>query len=374
MEINRNYTIARVNLTDGTVRITQPETSALRQYLGGRGMGMHLLEESADESPLIFLTGPLTDGPVPPGGRYCAVTRSTDTGMPISLSSGTRWGAVLKRAGLDGIVIEGEAPGWTYLSIENGAVRFHSAQPYAGMLTGETVQALRAVCGQDCSVLSIGPAGENLVPISAILCDTDRAFSRGGIGRIMGAKKLKAIVVRAENAGEIPENACVRCIISCRHKNPGASEFITLCNAYGLDSVGAAQVIAAIGELQKCDTSENAAHWIREISRPATPLAKLAGEGLAVLRRTYGAELTPPTPKAPREKAKQNLPEEVSAVMDSMGCCLFAASAFGMDDYARMLTEATGEVFTPEGILCAGKQILQLEQRIANRQSSAHQQ
>lgn len=359
----RNHIIAHICLTDGTVRLRETEGGVLRRCLGGRGLGMQLLESAADEHPLIFLTGPLTDAPAPPGGRYCAVTRSADTGSPVSLSSGTCWGAVLKRAGLDGIVIEGEAPAWTYVSIENGTVRLHPAQSYAGMLSGETTRALKSVYGSNSAVLSIGPAGENLVPMAAVMCNTEHAFSRAGIGKTMGAKKLKAIAVHAENAGDIPANACERCTASCRNNHRTESDFAALCNEYGLDCLAAAQVIAAIGAIENAP----AAHWIREISCPKTPLAKRAGYGLAALQQAYGAPV-PPVQKTARERVKQKLTPEMTAVVDSLGGCLFSASAFAPEDYAKMLAEATGEVFSPEELLQSGAEILQLERRIAQHQ------
>lgn len=359
------HIIAYVRLTDGTVEMRQTDAALLRCWLGGRGLGMHLLESAADQHPLIFLTGPLTDAPVPPGGRYCAVTRSDDSGQPICLSSGTGWGAALKKAGLDGIVIEGEAPEWVCLSIKNGTVRLLPAQPYVGMLTGETSKALKSAFGQNTTALCIGPAGENLVPLAAVLCDTERAFSRGGIGKIMGAKKLKAIV--ADSAGDIPANACSRCTVACRHNAaPKDPAFSACCNAYGLDCVGAAQAMDAIGAFQRRGLTNITDQGIPEISCPQTPLARLAGFGAEAVLRAYGTEPVPPAPK----RSKQNLPAEMAAVVDSLGCCLFAAAAFRPEDYAGMLTEAVGEDFSPEELMRAGAQILQLEQRIQPSEST----
>lgn len=332
------HIIAHVRLTDGTVRFRQMDAAILRVCLGGRGLGMHLLEGSADESPLIFIAGPLTDSAVPPGGRYCAVTRSADTGLPISLSSGTGWGTVLKQAGLDGILIEGEAPEWSWVSIENGTVRLHSAQSLMGMLTGETDQALKSLCGPTSSVLCIGPAGEKLVPPAAIFCGSQRAFSRAGIGKIMGAKKLKAIVVHAETGKVVPENACNRCTVPCGHASSHKdTAFSSLCNEYGLDCIDTAQAMDALGSLSA------QSQWIQNISRPEA--------------------VVEPAPSGPKRR-KQNLPEDLSAIVDSLGCCLFSASKLQLEDYAKMLTETTGEFFSAEVLLDAGMNILQLEQRI----------
>lgn len=339
MTKERNHIIAHICLTDGTVKLRQAEDTVIRQYLGGRGLGMHLLQSCTDRNPLLFLTGPLTVSTAAPGGRYCAVTRSADSGFPVSLSSGTCWGVILQRAGLYGIVIEGEAPEWAYIAIENGTVRVLSAQAYIGMRSGETSQALKAIYAPDSAVLCIGPAGEKLVPMAAILCNTERAFSRAGIGKIMGAKKLKAIVVHADHAGDIPENACIRCTVPCRnaHRNPQGSVFSSLCNEYGLDSISTAKAI---------DNDSDAL------------FPRLAEADLATLRKAYRAE-----PMSPKTRAKQQLPEEIAAVLDSIGSCLFSASAFSIEDYANMLTDATGEKFSPEELGRIGKQILELEQR-----------
>lgn len=153
MKSKITYRIAYVCLSDRTVRIQDAEQADVRFYLGGRGLGMLLPERTDDEMPLIFLTGPLTDFKVPPGGRYSLITRSADTGEPITLSSGSVWGLLMKRAGLDGIVF------------------FHSAEACAGMTSVETTKKLRSVHGDDSTVLCIGPAGENLVPMFDILCN-----------------------------------------------------------------------------------------------------------------------------------------------------------------------------------------------------------
>lgn len=374
MTNERRYRIARVCLTDGTVQPEEVNDTAVHRYLGGRGLGMYLLRSiPAERNPLIFATGPLTDSEASPGGRYCAVFRSALTGKPVSLSAGSGWGRMLKRTGLDGIIIEGEAPEWVYLSVEKGALRLHPAETCLGMLCGETARALKSLHGRNSCVLCIGPAGENLVPLSAIMCNGERAFSRHGIGKVMGAKKLKAIVVGMEDAGAIPDTACSRCPVPCRNKagksdspremEPGLSD---ACNEYGLDSFGVFQAAEAIRELQHrgivTEAPADIREWVRQVSRRETEITVLAGEGLAALERVFGASLLPHSPKKARDRAKPKLTEEMTALIDAMGCCLFAAASLGPEECAGLLSDAAGIVCPPERILQFGTEILQLEE------------
>ena len=197
--------IARINLTTGEVKVEKLDLDLAHKFIGGRGLGVKMLYDEgvatvdplSPDNKLIFITGPMTGTRTPSSGRYMVVTKSPLTGMIACSNSGGVWGAKLKYAGWDAIIVEGEAPEWTYLTINDDVIEFHNAKDYMGMLSEAIDGAMKKKYGDDVSVLNIGPAGEKKVLLAAIMNDKDRAAGRGGVGAVMGSKKLKAIVVKA---------------------------------------------------------------------------------------------------------------------------------------------------------------------------------
>lgn len=82
------------------------------------------------------------------------------------------------------------------------------------------------------------------------------------------------------------------------------------------------------------------------------------------MQNVYGSNLLPQTKKAARDRVKQNLTEEMAAAIDSLGCCLFTAAAYGPEDYAKLLADATGKTCLPKAIVHSGAAILQLERAL----------
>lgn len=197
--------IARINLTTGEIKIEKLDMELARKFIGGRGLGTKILYDEgvatvdplSPENKLIYITGPMTGSASPSSGRYMVVTKSPLTGMIACSNSGGIWGAKLKYAGWDALIVEGEAPEWTYINITDDKIELLNAEKYFGMMSEEIDNALKAVHGEKASVLNIGPAGENQVLMAAIMNDKDRAAGRSGVGAVMGSKKLKAIVVSA---------------------------------------------------------------------------------------------------------------------------------------------------------------------------------
>lgn len=197
--------IARIHLTTGTVTVEKLDPALARKFIGGRGLGTKILYDegvaAADplspENKLIYITGPMTGAAAPSTGRYMVVTKSPLTGMIACSNSGGIWGTKLKYAGWDAIIVEGEAPAWTYITVEDDKITLHSAASLLGLMSEAVDETLKKKHGADCSVLNIGPAGEKKVLLAAIMNDKDRAAGRSGVGAVMGAKKLKAIVVKA---------------------------------------------------------------------------------------------------------------------------------------------------------------------------------
>ncbi|MHB9094436.1 MAG: aldehyde ferredoxin oxidoreductase family protein, partial [Eubacteriales bacterium] len=196
--------ILRVNLTNQKVSIEYPEPDRYHKFLGGRGLGCDLLwrEVSPETDPLspgnklIFMTGPLTGTKVPTSGRFTVTAKSPLTGTVFDSNSGGIWGARLKKAGYDGLIVEGKAEKPVYIVInETGAVVKDAGELW-GCNVPDTTKAVSAAEGTGYSVACIGPAGENLARISCIMNDNTRALGRGGLGAVMGSKLLKAVAVK----------------------------------------------------------------------------------------------------------------------------------------------------------------------------------
>lgn len=246
--------IIKIDLSSGRQQALPVSPETLRRFLGGRGLGVKLytdlcpdpLDPFAAENALVFMTGPLT-GTVMTSGRYQVVSRSPLTGTICDSSSGGSFGAVLKSAGLDGLVIQGRAEHPVYLYIHDGGIEVRDAADLWGLDTQRTQKAIHGQTPAKTSVACIGPAGENRVPFAAIINDRDRAAGRGGMGAVMGGKNLKAVAASGSQAVAIadPEgyrnlNARIERVVD---KNPvtgkslqvlGTSVLVNVINAHGM--------------------------------------------------------------------------------------------------------------------------------------------
>ncbi len=229
MVTSYNGEVLRVNLTERTINTEPLDMEKAVKYIGGRGLGTRMLldegcaavEPLSPENKLIYITGPMTGTAVPTGGRYMVVTKSPLTGMIACSNSGGVWGAILKYAGWDAIVVEGKADAPVYLEINDHEVTLHDASDLWGKKSLETESILKER-HTGYSVLNIGPAGENQALLAAIMNDGDRAAGRSGVGAVMGSKNLKAIVVKASKTEIDPHDvdalrtAAVDCIKKLR--------------------------------------------------------------------------------------------------------------------------------------------------------------
>jgi len=201
--------VLRVNLTSKEISTEDLNLDYAKEYIGGRGLGLRMLMDEicpevdplSRDNKLIFISGPLSGTKVSTGCRYMVVTKSPLNNMVARSNSGGVWGAMLKYAGFDAIIVEGKSHTPVYLEIEDGNVVIKDASHLWGMTTEKTCEALES--GKNTSVLNIGPAGENLSLLASIMNDVDRAAGRSGVGAVMGSKNLKAIVAKSANK-EIP--------------------------------------------------------------------------------------------------------------------------------------------------------------------------
>jgi aldehyde:ferredoxin oxidoreductase len=197
--------LLRVDLTHGTCTAEALNMDWAMAFLGQRGLATKYLIEEVDPkvdplSPankLIFATGPLTGTMASTGGRYSVITKGPLTGAIACSNSGGYWGAELKNAGWDMIILEGRAPAPVYLHLENDRAELLDAAEIWGKTTWQTEPWLRQR-HQDAQlrISGIGRAGENGVLYAAVINDLHRAAGRSGVGAVMGSKNLKAIAVR----------------------------------------------------------------------------------------------------------------------------------------------------------------------------------
>ncbi len=204
----------KINLTTGSWQNAQVPLEYLRAFIGGSALAARLLYDALDEdtlasplhpnSPLLFITGPLTGTAGPTTGRFTICGRSPQTGLWGESNIGGFVGPELRQAGWDMLWISGRAARPVYLWLCDGEVELRPAEHLWGQAdTCQTQTLIRAELGQpQARVACIGLAGENGVSMAGILSDHGRLAARTGLGALMGSKNLKAVAVRG--TGRIP--------------------------------------------------------------------------------------------------------------------------------------------------------------------------
>ncbi len=207
----KGYTgkILKVDLTTGAMEVETPLPDFYRRYLGGNGfIAYYLLKEvpkGADplgpENRLVIAGGTLTGVPVAGAGRNHVGAKSPLTGGYGEADVGGFFGAELRRAGFDAVVIRGEAAKPVYLWIHDGQAEIKPADHLWGTATAACYAAIREELGERRARMAlIGPGGEKMVRFACVINDLKHAAGRTGLGAVMGAKKLKAVVALGREA------------------------------------------------------------------------------------------------------------------------------------------------------------------------------
>lgn len=214
--------ILRVDLTSGRINSEPLDMELAHQYVGGRGLNARMLfdEVPAGTDPLgpdnklIIGVGPCNGTVVPGSQRFTVTLKSPVTGGYADSNSGGSFGATLKYAGYDMVIIEGKAKEPVYLWIDDENVEIRSAAHLWGKTTRETSRAIvDEVKDPNISTITIGPAGENMVMFASVIADLGRALGRTGIGAVFGSKNLKAISVRGTKGVKVADPAALEAAV-----------------------------------------------------------------------------------------------------------------------------------------------------------------
>jgi len=204
--------VFEVDLSTEKIKRYRVEDKELKRFIGGEGIAAYFYWKNVpphiapfdEENCLIFATGPLTGTDIPGAGRAVVAGKSPQSypeGYTIS-SFGGEWGAELRYAGCDVLLIRGRAEKPVYLWIKNSEVEIRNAEHLWGKDTFETRRKIKdELNDEEVKIISIGKAGENKVRFASIIHRSGHAAGQGGFGAVMGSKNLKAVAVRGTRRG-----------------------------------------------------------------------------------------------------------------------------------------------------------------------------
>ena len=203
-----------VDLTEGKTRQEELDPGLAEEYIGGLGLTLRLAYDRirpgcgalSPENPIVLGAGPLVGTNLPSTSRVYSVSKLPTSGtIGWCGAGGVNFGYLLKNAGYDHVVIEGRAERPVYLKIVDDQVEILPAGSLWGTSVDGTCEALWEEFGRPAGVLSIGQAGENMVPFSMAYVDRMATLGRGGFGAVMGSKNLKAVMVRGSRGIQVAD-------------------------------------------------------------------------------------------------------------------------------------------------------------------------
>ena len=203
--MSRFHKLLRINLNTQTYAEEDIPSEYERKFIGGKGVGTAYLVQELEphidplgpDNKFIITTGPLNGTSAPASSRYEIVTKSPLTGIYLDCNSGGHFAQEAKATGFDILIIEGVSEKPVIIFINNNQVSFIEASDVWGMCVYDTENYVRKILKDPAvRVMSIGPAGENLVRFASVSSDYSRQAARGGSGAVLGSKKVKAIAVK----------------------------------------------------------------------------------------------------------------------------------------------------------------------------------
>lgn len=239
-----------INLTTKEIKIENIEEKIMRQYMGGRGLSAYYISRLTNssikpldkENPLIFSSGIVTGSSVAGSGRHSIASISPLTNYFTSSEAGGYFGTEIKKAGYDCIIVIGANDKMCYLLIQDNNVEIIEDESIKGQSTIEVDERIREKYGKSVHIAQCGPAGEKLIPYSCVTHDLRSFAGRGGLGAVMGSKKLRAIVVKGTNKVKIKNNDYLNKI-----KKDNIKDIIN--NSTSLTKYGTAGIVMGLNEL-----------------------------------------------------------------------------------------------------------------------------
>jgi aldehyde:ferredoxin oxidoreductase len=213
--------ILNVDLTAGNVGVETPDEAFYRKYMGGSAIGAYYLfkhtppgaDSLGPDNTLSLMVSVITGAPISGQSRVAATAKSPLNGLADESAAGGFWPAALKFAGFDGIVIRGRAERPVYLWVHDGEVELRDAAHLWGHFTADVEDIVRQELGDPrVHVLQCGPAAEKGVLYGALVNNANRVNGRGGMGTVMAAKNLKAVVVRGRSRPELADPEALKAL------------------------------------------------------------------------------------------------------------------------------------------------------------------
>jgi aldehyde:ferredoxin oxidoreductase len=300
-----NGIILEVDLSSGKIEKKATHPSDLKNFVGGRGLGIKLLwdrlkdKPGADplgpENPLMFMSGLFSGFPAPSSSRTCVVTKSPHTSpkksryahaSTLSYSNmGGFFGPELRFAGYDALVVTGKAAAPVYLYIDDDKVEIRDAKKFWGMGTDQFDKDLIEELGDPrFRTCYIGPSGENLVEYACIINTAARAAGRGGTGCVMGSKNLKAVAVRGTGQPGIGNHRLFLESLEEARQGFKNEQIYSMWRSVG--TAGALEMLSGRGimavknyregtfpEVDKIGAQSSRKNWVRSFSCYCCPLA-----------------------------------------------------------------------------------------------------
>jgi len=193
-----------VDASTGAAETLDLPDDILRAYVGGAGLGAWLMHRLAppnadplgEQAPLAYVFSPLVGTPLTTSAKFAVVAKSPLTGLLTDALASSHFAIAGKLTGYDAIVVRGARPAPSVLLVDENGPRFRDAEDLAGLTAAQTGATVRERLGRGWRVAAIGPAGERGVRYATISHD-GRHAGRGGLGAVLGAKRIKAIAVHA---------------------------------------------------------------------------------------------------------------------------------------------------------------------------------
>jgi len=221
----------RVDLSTEKLSEVLFDEHTLRKYLGGTGIGVKILYDevlptihwSDSSNRVVMASGPLGGTIIPGTGTFSLVTKGALTGGCTSVQANGLFGAYIKFSGYDGIIIQGAARRWMYLNIKEDEAELREASHLLRRDTYETDGLIKKELDKkdrEMSVVSIGPAGENLSLFAGVFERKGHSASHNGPGAVLGSKRLKAIAVsRGTKRIEVKHSNRVKAVAATIREN-----------------------------------------------------------------------------------------------------------------------------------------------------------